>query len=37
MIPVIIGGGLWTAVASAIIFMTPLAKVAVHPTLVEEV
>jgi MFS family permease len=36
LIPVIIGGGVWTSAVSAIVFFTPLAKVGEHPTMIEE-
>lgn len=36
LVPVIIGGGAWTAVVSAIAFVTPLIKIGEHPTLMEE-
>jgi predicted MFS family arabinose efflux permease len=36
LVPVIIGGGVWTAAVSAIVFFTPLIRVGEHPTLIEE-
>jgi MFS family permease len=36
LLPVIIGGGVWTAAVSALVFFTPLIRVGQHPTMVEE-
>jgi MFS family permease len=36
LLPVIIGGGAWTAAVSALVFLTPLIRVGEHPTTIEE-